>query len=119
MLPVSADTERCDTPRPHSRKTKHVKERLPEYRPPKYGQAFLTKDTLIVYWAEKIGVDPELAKGYNCIGFSQGSSQCHRCLPNARRDLLHTVKSPRSHRLVTLEAVNIHTFTEVPMEDLL
>mmetsp|Transcript_11176 Transcript_11176/g.37012 ORF Transcript_11176/g.37012 Transcript_11176/m.37012 type:complete len:116 (-) Transcript_11176:420-767(-) len=33
-------------------------------------------DNSIDYWAEKIRADPELANGFNCIGFSQGNSQC-------------------------------------------
>jgi palmitoyl-protein thioesterase len=35
-----------------------------------------TMDNSIDYWAEKIRADPELANGFNCIGFSQGNSQC-------------------------------------------
>jgi len=35
-----------------------------------------TMDSSIDYWAEKIRADPELANGFNCIGFSQGNSQC-------------------------------------------
>jgi len=35
-----------------------------------------TMDSSIDYWAEKIRADPQLANGFNCIGFSQGNSQC-------------------------------------------
>jgi len=35
-----------------------------------------TMDSSIDYWAEKIRADPNLANGFNCIGFSQGNSQC-------------------------------------------
>jgi len=35
-----------------------------------------TMDNSIDYWAEKIRADPQLANGFNCIGFSQGNSQC-------------------------------------------
>jgi palmitoyl-protein thioesterase len=33
-------------------------------------------DDSIDYWADKIKNDPKLANGFNCIGFSQGNSQC-------------------------------------------
>jgi len=35
-----------------------------------------TMDSSVDYWAEKIRADPKLANGFNCIGFSQGNSQC-------------------------------------------
>lgn len=35
-----------------------------------------TMDSSIDYWNEKIQADPKLANGFNCIGFSQGNSQC-------------------------------------------
>jgi len=35
-----------------------------------------TMDNSIDYWNEKIQADPKLANGFNCIGFSQGNSQC-------------------------------------------
>jgi len=35
-----------------------------------------TMDSSIDYWAEKIRADPKLANGFNCVGFSQGNSQC-------------------------------------------
>jgi palmitoyl-protein thioesterase len=49
-----------------------------------------TMDSSIDLWAEKIRADPELANGFNCIGFSQGNSQCRGYIQKYNDPPVHT-----------------------------